>query len=289
MSNKFRIWLRDIVEWRGENGSGSYVPVMVFRTNYRGCLFRYTIAVTMDNPLRWPAVVINFNWLGYYLYVQLYREYKEMLNEVLRCLQWLIDLQYSAVNDLPALLTTEKAKSLYPRLYGKTVKEIADMFLDLARSAVTGDQASEPPSDIYLWGATIAKVPGRKSKIEHGLSKPVRASKLTGRSWKYFHKVIPFTQFIIPLKNPAGLQDILGLGYLTVYPDYSVHSQNVYAYPPRYNVVKVKAVAKQEVWEKLGVSYNDTFGLAVAMLALLHKPLTDTYNALFALKPHNIT
>lgn len=281
LRDKYKVWLRDIAERWGDKDSGSYVPVMVFNTSAH-CLYRYTIAVTKDNPFGWPAVVINFNWLSYYLYAQLYLEYKAMLIEVLRCLQWLTDLQYSAVNDLPAMLATDKAKSLYPRLYGKTVEEIADMFLELARSAVTGAHASEPPTDIYLWGATIAKAPGRKSKAERGLTEPVMASKLTGRSWRYFRKVIPFTQFIVPLREPAGLQELLGLGYLTVYPDYSVHSRDVYAYPPRYNVIKAGAIVRQEVLEKLGLSYYDTLGLAVAVLALLRRPLGETYRALYA-------
>jgi hypothetical protein len=281
LRNKFRIWLRDIVEWWGDGGSGSYVPVMVFRTTFRGCLYRYTTAVTTDNPLGWPAVVFNFNWLGYYLYAQLYMEYKEMLKEVLRCLQWLIDLQYSAVTDLPSLLAT-RAKDIYPRYYGKTLEEIADMFLDLARSAVTGGQATEPPpTDIYLWGATIAKAPGRKSKVERGLTEPVRASRLL-RDWDYHRRVIPFTQFIVPLRNPAELQDLLRLGYLTVYPDYTARTLDKYAYPPRYNVIKAGAVVSQELLERLGLSYTDAFGLAVAVLAHLRRPLAETYRALNA-------
>jgi hypothetical protein len=260
---------------------------MVFRTNGHGCLYRFTTAVTEDNPLRWPAVVFNFNWLSYYLYAELYMDYEAMVREVLRCLEWLTDLQYSAVNDLPALLNTERAKVLYPRLYGKALEEIADMFLDLARSAVAGAQGTEPPpeppTDIYLWGATIAKAPGRKSKAERGLTEPVRASRLTGRSWKYYSKVIPFTQFIVPLREPAGLQDLLRLGYLTVYPDYTARTIDKYVYPPRYTVIKAGAVVSQELLEKLGLSYYDTLGLAVAVLALLRRPLAETYRALNAM------
>jgi len=283
LRDKYRIWLRDIAERWGDKDSGSYVPVMVFRTSFRGCLYRYTIAVTEDNPFGWPAVVINFNWLSYYLYSQLYLEYKAMLIEVLRCLQWLTDLQYSAVNDLPAMLATDVAKSLYPRLYGKSVEEIADMFLELARSAVTGGHANEPPTDIYLWGATIAKPPGSRSKVERGLTEPVRASRLIGSSWRYYRKVIPFTQFIVPLRGPAGLQDLLGLGYLTVYPDYTARTVDKYVYPPRYNVIKAGAVVRQEVLEKLGLSYYDSLGLAVAVLALLRRPLGETYRYLYGM------
>ncbi len=141
LRNKYRIWLRDIAERWGDKDSGSYVPVMVFRTASRGCLYRFTTAVTEDNPLRWPAVVFNFNWLSYYLYAELYMNYEAMLREVLRCLEWLTDLQYSAVNDLPALHNTDRAKSLYPRLYGKALEEIADTFLELARSAVRPSRA----------------------------------------------------------------------------------------------------------------------------------------------------
>lgn len=283
LRDKYRIWLRDIAERWGDGGSGSYVPVMVFRTSFRGCLYRYTIAVTADNPLGWPAVVINFNWLGYYLYAQLYMEYEEMLTEVLRCLRWLTDLQYSAVNDLPSMLATDRAKSLYPRLYGKTVEEIADMFLELARSAVKGGQATEPPTDIYLWGATIARPPGSRSKVERGLTEPVRASRLVSRSWRYYRKVIPFTQFIVPLRNPSGLQDLLGLGYLTVYPDYTARTIDKYTYPPRYTVIKAGAVVRQELLEKLGLSYYDTLGLAVAVLAHLRRPLGETYRYLYGM------
>lgn len=286
LRDKFRIWLRDIVDWWRDKESESYVPAMVFRTGSHGCLYRFTTAVTEDNPLRWPAVVLNFNWLSYYLYAELYMDYEAMIREVLRCLEWLTDLQYSAVNDLPALLNTDRAKELYPRLYGKALEEIADVFLDLARSAVTDSQdtepPTEPPTDIYLWGATVAKAPGRRSKLERGLTEPVRASRIVGSSWKYYRKVIPFTQFIVPLRSPAELQGLLRLGYLTVYPDYTANTIDKYTYPPRYTVIKAGAVVSQELLGKLGLSYADTLGLAVAVLALLRRPLAETYRALYA-------
>ena len=284
-SGAYRIWPSDIVDKWEDNGTASYDPVIVFSVKSKGCIFRYTTAITEDNPLGWPAVVFNFNWLGYYLYADLFTGYDFMLKEVLRCLQWLIDMQYSAVNVLPAKLANIKAKDYYPKYYGKSIEEITGMFLELARSVASTAKGTEPPpTDIYLWGATIAKPPGRKSNTERGLSEPVRASQLFKRKWVYHRKVMPFTQLIVPLAgSTAELQDLLSLGYLTAYPDYSALTKRDRSeYPPHYNVIKLKAVVSQELLEKLGLSYTDTFGLAVAVLSLLRSPLTATYKALYA-------
>ena len=296
LSRTYRIWPSDIVEKWEDNGNVTYAPVIVFSIKSRGCLFRYTTAITEDNPLHWPAVTFNFNWLSYYLYADLFTRYGFMLNEALRCLQWLIDMQYSAVNVLPDKLAANTAKAYYPKYYGKTIEEITNMFLDIARSlAVEATGTEPPPADIYLWGATIAKPPGRKSDSERGVSEPVRASQILKKDWAYRRKVIPFTQLIVPLSNPADLKGLLNLnhlkgllrlGYLTVYPDYSALAKRDKSdYPPRYNAIKLKAVASQELLEKLGLSYTDTFGLAVAVLALLHSPLTATYKALYSKLP----
>lgn len=286
LSSTYRIWPSDIVDKWEDNGSVSYDPVIVFSVKSKGCIFRYTTAITEDTPLHWPAVVLNFNWLGYYLYADLFTRYDFMLKEVLRCLRWLIDMQYSAVNVLPGKLASDTAKTYYPKYYGKTIEEVTNMFLDMARALAVGPTGTEPPpTDIYLWGATIAKPPGRKSDTERGLSEPVRASQLLKSKWVYYHKVMPFTQLIVPLasSSTAELQGLLRIGYLTTYPDYSAHTKRDRSdYPPRYNVIKLKAVASQELLEKLGLSYIDTFGLAVAVLALLGSPLTDTYKALYS-------
>ncbi len=159
------------------------------------------------------------------------------------------------------------------------------MFLGVARSlAVEATGTEPPPIDIYLWGATIAKPPGRKSDTERGLSEPVRASQLLKKDWAYHRKVMPFTQLIVPLaSSTAELQGLLRLGYLTAYPDYSALTKRDRSeYPPRYNVIKLKAVISEELLEKLGLSYTDTFGLAVAVLSLLGSPLTATYKALYS-------
>jgi len=159
------------------------------------------------------------------------------------------------------------------------------MFLELARSVASTAKGTEPPpTDIYLWGATIAKPPGRKSNTERGLTEPVRASQLFKRKWVYHRKVMPFTQLIVPLAgSTAELQDLLSLGYLTAYPDYSALTKRDKSdFPPRYNVIKAGAIARQEVLEKLGLSYYDSLGLAVAVLALLRRPLGETYRALYA-------
>jgi hypothetical protein len=288
LSEAYRIWPSDIVDKLEDNGNVSYHPVIVFSIkNKGGCLFRYTTVITEANPLGWPAVVFNFFWLDYYFYADFFAGYKYMLKEALTCLRWLIDMQYSAVSALPVKLANIKAKEYYPKYYGKSVEEITSMFLELARSVAVGTTATgtePPPIDIYLWGATLAKPPGRRSNTERGLSEPVRASQLFEKRWVYHRRVMPYTQLIVPLaSSTAELQDLLRLGYLTAYPDFSAHTKRDKSeYPPRYNVIKLKAVVSQELLEKLGLSYTDTFGLAVAVLSLLRSPLNDTYKALYS-------
>jgi hypothetical protein len=251
------------------------VPALRFcRLPSDSCLYALNIAVTADegNPFRWPAVVILLWPLNEGIPargVHASISYSDLRPLVLRCLSSLIELRDLAITGLPRYLSDDQVKELYPEYYGASIDGIASKFLELARAVpADGYAAGPPPFDIYLWLSPRSKGPAQ----------PVRASELLSRPQGLDGRLGPFTEIVVPLLNPAGLQDLLRLGHLSIYSEI----EDIAEPSEGRHQVKAEVIVNTAVYKRLKLRYPARFGLAVAMLALLGQPLAETYKALEA-------
>ena len=262
----------------------------------------WLVTITSDkkaNPFNWPAILFvptdefegaewpidYLHYLGEVLTLDPLDadEYSEYASYVLKALSIIMSLQRTAMR--------------YLQYYGVPVEKIVSKYLELAKSVPSEEGAAgAPPIGIYLWPNNAE---GATEVLGLDFSKPVNAidffARLNALIEQYYREEyndiendierpyirpwdIPelreldkeFT-VIVPLPNPGELKDLLRLGGLSIRPsdkDYEV------------GIIEVKASENPDIKKALKPNKIDPYELAIAILALLDKPLAEAYTTI---------
>jgi hypothetical protein len=251
----------------------------------------WLVTITKANPLNWPAIL--FTPTDEFEGVEWPIDYLHYLGEVLTLdpLDAEIYSEYASYvqEALSIVMSLQQTAMRYLQYYGVPVEKIVSKYLELAKSVPSEEGATgAPPIGIYLW---LNNTEGATEVLGLDFSKPVNAIDFFARfnvlrkEYRRDYGIerpmpwdIPelreldreFT-VIVPLPNPGGLQDLLRLGDLSVRP-----SDKEY----EVGIIEVKASENPDAKKMLKPNKIDPYELAIAILALLDKPLTEAYTAI---------
>jgi len=251
----------------------------------------WLVTITKANPFNWPAILFvptnefegaewpidYLHYLGEVLTLDPLdaEEYGEYVSYVKEALSIVMSLQQTAMR--------------YLQYYGVSVEKIASKYLELAKSMPSEEGTTgAPPIGIYLW---LNNTEGATEVLGLDFSKPVNAIdffarfKALRKEYKEYDGIerpmpwdIPELQeldreftVIVTLPNPGELQDLLRLGDLSIRPsdkDYEV------------GIIEVKASKNPGIKKTLKPNKIDPYELAIAILALLGKPLAEAYTTI---------
>lgn len=248
----------------------------------------WLVTITKANPFNWPAILFvptdEFEGAEWPI------DYLHYLGEVLS-LDPLdadkYDEYVSYVQDaLSIVMSLQQTAMRYLQYYGVPVEKIASKYLELAKSMPSEEgTTAAPPMGIYLW---LNNTEGATEVLGLDFSKPVNAIDFFARfntlrkkyrdygvehPWDILELRELDREFtvIVPLPNPGELQDLLRLGDLSIRPsdkDYEV------------GIIEVKASENPDAKKALKPNKIDPYELAIAILALLGKPLAEAYTTI---------
>ena len=243
-----------------------------------------------NNPFNWPAIVFLptdqerdfLEWLDDY---NRYAGYYDMINlDPFEAFDYEDYIQNNLLPSLGAIVSLQQSAMRYLQYYGVPVENIVSKYLELAKSVPSDGYATEaPPAGVYVW-SYMSK--GRPMLLGYDLSKPMNITEFfaTIEALKERYDVedvreLPeelveklegiFVEVLIVLPASNDLQSLLRLGDLYIRPS-----------EIQVGIAKADVSINPKAKKILDSNKAEPYELAIAILALLDKPLTTVYKSI---------